>query len=141
MNEKYNTYFKMFFGFLLTAYAVAVFYVSKNTCAIYSIENCSLNGTLGLSYITIWSVMIIGGLYFIYLAIASLKHGVYSSEKILLMHKTEPVTGKKLYVYCFIFVVGAVASFLFAFIWWNSLVDTLAEYNYLYPDRNVTLIK
>ena len=131
----------MTFVILLLAYVVAIYHIFKNPCAIYSIENCNLNGSLGLSYTVIWLVMTIGGLYLIYLAVASLKHGVYSSEKILLIHKVKPVTGKKLYIYCFIFIVGGIAAFVFSFIWWDNLVDTIAEYNYLYPDRNIKLIK
>lgn len=137
--KRRNKYIKAFLGLCLLVYALAVFHIYKYPCAIYSIQNCSLNGVYGLSYITVWSFMMIGGLYSIYLAIASLKHGVYSSEKILLMHKTKAVTGRKMYVYCCIFIIGGVSPFLITFVWWGSLTDTVSEYNYLYPDKYIDL--
>jgi len=140
MNDKRRKYFKAIFGLLFAIYIVAVFYIFKKPCAIYSIEYCSLNGSFGLAYLTIWSIMITGGLYSLYLAIASLKHGVYSSEKILLLYSTKPVTGKRMYIYCFIFFMSSFVVFMFVFFWWGSLADTVAEYNYLYPDKNIKLI-
>ena len=130
---KSNKYFKVFLVIYLFVYFAAIIYLIEKPCALYSIENCELHGYLGMACVIVWSQMITVSMYFLYLTIYSLRFGVYSSDKLLLVYYTKPVTGRKLYVYCSCFISASMMLLITPILWWNSIVNTVSEYNILFP--------
>jgi hypothetical protein len=134
MNDKYsngNIYTKVVLFVLLLVYVIASINLMSNPCTINTVENCNLSGHIGLSYVVVWGVMCFASIYLIYLAITSIKYGVYPHERALVFYRTKLITGPKLYVYCFGFILVAVLFILFSIVLWESLEDTISQYNLL----------
>ena len=109
----------MFFVVCIVIFIVAALYVFEKPCHVGLIQNCKIEGLVGLSYVMMWSLMVFMGCYFIYLGVKGLKK---EENKIELQSKL-----RHLFV-----VVAGLAMFAVPVFWYYVLDGTIDDYNLIH---------